>query len=305
MSISLTPTQIRQALERSGYLMEQRIVPVLGRHGYFVTPNHEYEDPDTGKSREIDIHALNLVSLYRRDYDDLLTSTILASCKNNHLPFVLFTHANMLRGVDAAMSIPKTGFPLEVERSGSSDSIETFLRLGNYHHYYSVHRVASQYCRLKETKQGKNVDYMADHGDLHDDLDSLIKAVNAEILEYKPLPSYLNSLNLKEEEDDINLVLIYPVIIFAGEMYECRQTKQGVIIRASNHIVFVRRVKSRVIKGEFFVDFVRESYLNRYLTVIQREFETIEKRLRSNRKLLRKNVMREMRALAESTTTRV
>jgi len=51
--------------------MEQRIVPVLGRHGYFVTPNHEYEDPDTGKSREIDIHALNLVSLYRRDYDDL------------------------------------------------------------------------------------------------------------------------------------------------------------------------------------------------------------------------------------------
>ncbi len=125
----LSVQQIRESLERSGYLMEQRIAPLFERRGYYVVRNQEYEDPDTGKSREIDIHALRLVSLYRADYDDLLNSTIIASCKNNHLPIVLFSHHNPLRGMDRAMDIPKAGFPLTV-RLGDDDeeSIETFLQ---------------------------------------------------------------------------------------------------------------------------------------------------------------------------------
>ncbi len=214
--------------------MEQRIAPLLERRGYMVTPNQEYEDPDTGKSREIDLHALRLEFLLREHYDDMLNSTVIASCKN-----------------------------------------------------------------IKEVKAGRDTQYIADHGDLRTDIDSLIKAVNAEILEYKPTPECLRDLQASKKEDDgINLNFIYPVVILSGELYECRQAKKEATIRASNHIVYVRRVESRVLKGEFFIDFIRESYLGRYLRQLDQEFQFIHKRLKSNRNQLRRNSMREQRALA-------
>ncbi len=294
-----TVAQIRESLERSGYLMEQRIAPLLERRGYMVTPNQEYEDPDTGKSREIDLHALRLEFLLREHYDDMLNSTVIASCKNNYLPIVLFTHRNRLRGIAEAMSISKAGFPLTVERSYGEQSIEPFLGLGDSHHFYKATRIARQYCRIKEVKAGRDTQYIADHGDLRTDIDSLIKAVNAEILEYKPTPECLRDLQASKKEDDgINLNFIYPVVILSGELYECRQAKKEATIRASNHIVYVRRVESRVLKGEFFIDFIRESYLGRYLRQLDQEFQFIHKRLKSNRNQLRRNSMREQRALA-------
>jgi hypothetical protein len=123
MNSSPDINQIRLALERSGYLMEQRLCPVIERRGYLVTPNHEYQDPDTGKSREIDVHALAVVSLYRNTFDDMLTSTLLVACKNNHFPVVTFAHHNYLRGVPVT-SISKAGFPLQVSRSNSTDDPE-------------------------------------------------------------------------------------------------------------------------------------------------------------------------------------
>jgi len=279
--------------------MEQRIAPLLERRGYMVTPNQEYEDPDTGKSREIDLHALRLEFLLRKHYDDILNSTVIASCKNNYLPIVLFTHRNPLRGIAEAMSVSKAGFPLTVERSYGEESIEPFLGLGDCHHFYKATRIARQYCRIKEAKVGRNTQSIADHGDLHTDIDSLIKAVNADILGYKPKPEYLRDVQLsKNEEDGINLNFIYPVVILSGELYECRQTKKETTIKPSNHIVYVRTVESRLLKGEFFIDFIRESYLGRYLRQLDREFQFIHRRLKSNRIQLRRNSMREQRTLA-------
>jgi hypothetical protein len=299
----LTVAQIRESLERSGYLMEQRIAPSLEQQGYFVTRNLEYEDPDTGKSREIDLHALRVVLLSRPRLQDLLTQTVIASCKNNHLPIVLFTYSNPLRGIIEVMEIPKVGFPLTVKTKDEIESIESFLNLGRSHHFYGASHVARQYCRIKETKAGTQATYMADHGELQSDIDSLIRAVNAEILDFKQDPEYLREFRSSHSsENDINLNFIYPVVILAGDMYDCRQTRKGVTIKPSNHILFVREVKSRSIKGEFCVDFIRESYLGRYLAHIDLEFEFIEKRMKANRRRLRREVAREIRDLPVEET---
>ena len=37
--------EIRDAVRRSGYLLEYRIEQVLGRYGYMVEPNQAYPDP--------------------------------------------------------------------------------------------------------------------------------------------------------------------------------------------------------------------------------------------------------------------
>ncbi|MHC1763624.1 MAG: hypothetical protein AB9869_04855 [Verrucomicrobiia bacterium] len=46
---------MRDAVVRSGYLMEQRLVPIVESFGYKATPNQRFRDPDTGDLREIDI----------------------------------------------------------------------------------------------------------------------------------------------------------------------------------------------------------------------------------------------------------
>jgi hypothetical protein len=300
---SLTPIQILEVLERSGYLMEHRICPLIWSHGYIVTPNHEYEDQDTGKSREIDVHAITVDPIgFRKSFDDLFSTILLISCKNNHLPIVAFMHNNYMKGISIGNPVPKAGYPLEIEKPNSIiEDIEEFLKLENVHHYYRPRYIASQYCRITGQKQGKTTHYIADHGDLYNDLDSLVKAVESEVADYKKLPEkQAEELEPVAKESAINFVLIYPVMIFSGEMYECHTTKSGPKLRPVNHLVFMRRVQSRTIKGEFFVDFVREAYLNRYLNTLDRERKEIAQRLRRKRKTLREEVARQLHELTSS-----
>jgi hypothetical protein len=322
MSSSLDIKQIYEALERSGYLMEQRVCPVIRRHGFIVTPNHVYEDQDTGKSREVDIHALYIEPIANQnDWDNHFTPTLIASCKNNHLPVVAFMHANSLHGVDVTNPIPKAGYPLEIFKkpdeinkindigkaeefelkiSDETTEIEEFLHFGEFHHFYRARYIASQYCRITELKQKqkKAPIYVADHGDLHDDLDSLVKAVEAEIASYKEASlRQAQELKPNTKDDDINFVIIYPVVIFSGEIYECRLTRSGAQLRPTNHVVFMRRVQSKTVKGEFYIDLIRESYLGRYLGTINRECKEIKKRLRQHHKILRESVAQHLREL--------
>jgi hypothetical protein len=52
--LKISHDQIRDAVRRSGYLLEYRIEQVLGRYGYNVEANQAYPDPITGKSRELE-----------------------------------------------------------------------------------------------------------------------------------------------------------------------------------------------------------------------------------------------------------
>ena len=51
---------IKDALNNSGYLLEQRICPILEENGYYTETNVPYEDIDSGKSCEFDVLATKL-----------------------------------------------------------------------------------------------------------------------------------------------------------------------------------------------------------------------------------------------------
>ncbi|MFQ6115085.1 MAG: hypothetical protein ACE5NG_13560 [bacterium] len=42
--------QMKEAIQRSGYLLEQRVEPILSEEGYFVQTNPVFPDPESGKS---------------------------------------------------------------------------------------------------------------------------------------------------------------------------------------------------------------------------------------------------------------
>jgi hypothetical protein len=87
----MPPTrEILECLQRSGYVLESRIVRALADAGYFVEPNQAIADPRTGKSREIDLVAE--WDEFDRSRPGISVRTIFAvEAINNPLPIVLMT----------------------------------------------------------------------------------------------------------------------------------------------------------------------------------------------------------------------
>src|SRR2546425_936430 len=73
--------EIKDAVARSGYLFEQRVVPLLEKYGYKATPNDVFEDPETGEAREIDVVAISGKRIGQRGYD-FVFPILLIECKN-------------------------------------------------------------------------------------------------------------------------------------------------------------------------------------------------------------------------------
>ncbi|WOH62883.1 hypothetical protein [Bradyrhizobium sp. BWA-3-5] len=95
-----SPENIMEALNESGYLMEQKVATVLERLGYHVQTNFPFEDVDEGKSREMDARTIKTIA--RNDEHKLsCVFEIIVECKNTSNPFVFVgrpkTVANELR----------------------------------------------------------------------------------------------------------------------------------------------------------------------------------------------------------------
>jgi len=56
---------MRESIQLSGYLIEQRVEPIIRQSFGYVQTNPIYKDPDTGKSCEIDISSLSASILYK------------------------------------------------------------------------------------------------------------------------------------------------------------------------------------------------------------------------------------------------
>src|SRR4051812_27756419 len=86
----LSLSNIQECLERSGYLLESKLVRDLDARDFFVEPNQVVLDPRTGKSREID-----LVAEYRSGFENgrmvSVKTRFIAEVVNNKYPFVLLT----------------------------------------------------------------------------------------------------------------------------------------------------------------------------------------------------------------------
>lgn len=84
--------EIETALSKTGYLLEHRVAKILRNHNPKpeVTIGAAYPDPESGKSREIDVLAEFYEAVERKpDISVMVTITLIIECKNNSSPFVL------------------------------------------------------------------------------------------------------------------------------------------------------------------------------------------------------------------------
>lgn len=95
MKLKISKNEMETTLQRSGYLIESRIIKNLVKNGYFVESNQKIIDIKTEKSREIDlvVEPHNYSSKIPKLLNEKISVLVRYVCevKNNPNPVVLLS----------------------------------------------------------------------------------------------------------------------------------------------------------------------------------------------------------------------
>lgn len=277
----ITKTQARQALLRSGYLLESRIESFLAERGYYVQANSVYTDPVTSKSREIDLYALGAQQVWKEYH--FLFPYFLIECVNNPQPIAFITkeaQTPFLFHNDLKIS----GLPVKILEAGEEESWEMlsdFLHMNKYHHYCKG-RIATQFCSFNQKKGSTN--WMASHNEKHFDcIKKLCDAVD-----------YFSERHFKDwsfgAEEPVNLQIYYPLIIVQGTLFDARPSGRSVRLYDVKHIQYRQPA---IINGEevdYQIDIVTEAYLPKYVDMVEDEILKMARRMQRRKSQIMQSI---------------
>jgi hypothetical protein len=200
---------MKEAIARSGYLLEQRLVPIIERFGFKASPNERFRDSESGDLREVDVFAITAKEI--KDYEHgVFFPILLVACKNLKCPLVFFTQQEIRMDYFLGR-VEMSGLPLEIRsKNGEVNPITELLKVENFHHYYRTGHIASQFCAVYENKKATPPTFEAGHTisgriELFKDFDGLAKAVLSEKHRHG------NSFYLGRESEVLNLQIYYPI----------------------------------------------------------------------------------------------
>lgn len=286
----ITKCEMAETIERSGYLLEQRVEAILEKRKFYVSANAAYPDPITGKSRELDIDAIKWYKI-SRDYDSLFCR-LLCECENNIQPVVLFIQSRpdvlMTDEVFKCAGTPvqfkeKTAMskPFKIKDETVFTSLFHFLNIGKFHHY-GKSPIATQYCTF--TRKNKNKPWIALHSDRqHETVTKLINFLEADIDDY--YNSYVPPG--RNEVEQFNINIYYLVLVLQGPLYAASTIARKLKLTKSQHIQLRKETFSKDKHDTYQIDIVTEKAFPKYLTIVHKEMQKINNRLKRKKKLAR------------------
>ena len=142
------------AIQRSGYLLEQRILPIFEKFHYAIDLNAIFPDPETGKSREIDIKAFCMKKIFDTDdFYNFLNINLLCECENNKQPSLFFIRDYYDYELELFCGdIALSGIPIQFSDKNSFISFSDFLELKNFDPY-GKGDISTQYCTFQKKKE--------------------------------------------------------------------------------------------------------------------------------------------------------
>jgi hypothetical protein len=165
LKAAITIDEIRDSLKRSGYLLEVRVESRLQNQGYVAEANSAYTDPDSGKSRELDISAIGGRKAGPEDFDWMFP-VVLVECVNNSQPIAFITKVPIVSALHSEQ-VRCSGLPVKIRDFGRQNAwtgLGDYLGVEKFHHYCKG-RVATQFCSFSK-KRGSD-DWLASHEDAH------------------------------------------------------------------------------------------------------------------------------------------
>jgi hypothetical protein len=263
VSVSPTPEEISEALERTGFLLEQEVARSLRDLGLHSSTGVAYQDPDEGKSREIDVLAMRTAHI-DRDKLIVVNYEILCECKNTQWPFVLIGPPTMggdfLREPPGyTFPVPHLGLPLDPEESSevSRYILEPAFRVLGLadRHYYAESLRAVQIVRLHR----RSNKWQADNEGL---FDSIIYPIAKALLARKEA----NRVDPPPQSGQLALVhLCFPTVITSGRLYFVDATDEHSVPKEVSHVILLREIRTVNTSGHFMIDFVTKDGLSSFV----------------------------------------
>jgi hypothetical protein len=291
-----TPTEVLEAVQRSGFPMEMRVARTLEAKGFETSQNWNFEDPDEGVSREIDVTAgygfhLPRSAPHRILHPDLAdahaTLHVLVECKS--LPALVLFARNpprtwpselAIRGRDGQMKGWNVfGLPRTVPNRRQPGKRQRFWQAYPFDDaaYWTwsakvaralspIYPVSgsSQGSGTRDGQRGPPLAWKADGGDFYQQKTlGLLKAVSA----YRQ--RQVGQIRLRS----IAIEVIVPVMVIHGDVYVYDEGDPASPLDSVPSASYFRTVRSKTLWGNFRIDVVRESALESYVGTLQAAFD--------------------------------
>lgn len=239
MSEQFSEDIIISAINKSGYLFENKIANIFEDLGFHIYPNHPFKDPESEKSRELDLMAYRRVHI---EGDFYISIRFMVECKNNTNPLVFFRRPK--NSIDTLTKrdiyIIGDGCQKELKEFSKKYSFETTTTEDEtiYKH--------TQFCKIIRTG-------------------SKIEAQHTGILEgiLYPLIKARKTVERKFKNSGIELVI--PLVVTNGSIYVMDTSSQVELLKQSKYITFNRKFLASSIEGDHHIDFVAADYLIEYV----------------------------------------
>lgn len=271
----ISTQEMRDAMLRSGYLLESRLETVLVDRGWDVKTNRPYVDPVTLKSREYDLFAFRVFPVGTARLDVVLLCLVV-ECMNNPQPVAFISKSN------ASRPVPEDALRLLSTERGSTDP-ETGrwnpppkpFTFGENHHYLRG-RVATQYCSFthKKGRDGRGSEWLAQHENEQHEVFLRLSAA----LDYETNESRTRILRA---DTSPSVHIYYPVLVLQGKLVEARPSRRSVQTRSVSHTQFIRVAAEEHRETAYQIDVVTERYFSRYLDTIEAEVSSAVLRVRA------------------------
>lgn len=292
---NITRKEIRDAISRSGYLIEQRVAQSLANNDYFVELNLTFPDPYSERTREIDIKAdsTRKSPLSKYGFATGVHWSIVCECENNSYPVVFFPYETEAPGSRYAL-IKCFGVPMKIQRNKEYVDLRSYLPFEKFHHYCHV-ELATQYCTFLKPKQSRG-DWIAFHDEQqHDTFNSLIYAIENEIKDF-----YENwELPEHDIEEPLYLEFRYPLVVLGGDLLEAHLGRRQLSIKKAKHVKYLKTIYLKGREETYLIDVITEDYLKEYIEFIREEMLKVRLLISRREKTVTKSIIQIVHDLRE------
>jgi hypothetical protein len=273
--VTIDKPEAIEAMARSGYLLEGRVSALLRSRGWFVESNSAYLDSDTGRRREIDVHAVDGSSIFDDHRgNSFVFHHLLIECVNSPQPLV-FVKSDSLLDERKAELVKEASDPVLVREGSHWQSVPTYFRFQEFHHVIKA-PLATQYFSFTKKDKGKG-EWMA----MHDEVQHGSFVALGQVTEYQmgnatvgPIERMVNRTHIPPP----HVELFYPVLVVQNEIWEIDQSEGPPDPTSVDRINYKHTNFRNGTFGEYIVTVVSEKGLPTFIAEVESEGREIARR---------------------------
>jgi len=273
---------IREQILKSGFPLEIETYSILEQNDWLAFANDYYFDEDEKKEREIDLTAIpfpeidNKFIIINRVEPFSLDIELAIECKkiDTHA-WVFFTRPSKSCYFYSGQTLDFKQIRTNDFESSLFDVILSPPDTGGLLHYSKFDRLAKSYVEVKiEGQDGGRKDIFTACNQL------------TKFIAY----SFQRRVDRLAKDPDHVMIMVFPVIVFNGNLYEATLDKIGNIVLSQRKHILLARTSRLPFAGanerSFLIDIVTKGYFEDYLKAVRLDIRNIEQSLLSKKDIL-------------------